>query len=173
MQSEPQPSPMAGFLALPSIYAITSAYPKKMGSVERPKRIDWLLAVPGFVAFALGLVYGIGAITIYGQLKSAGLNGVEAMAAVPLDQILSRGIGQAASTFGKALVYAFVIAMCAALVSLPEAATRGGIYVDGGTERTISGRQASCSFRSLAWDHAHGRFRRCLDFGRCFPDRDA
>lgn len=90
----------------------------------KPKRIDWLVAVPGFVAFALGLVYGIGAISIYGQLKGAGLNGIEAMASVPLDQILSRGIGQAASTFAKVLVYAFVIAACAAMFYLPEAAER-------------------------------------------------
>jgi hypothetical protein len=72
--------------------------------VQSPKRIEWLHSVPAIVGVALGLIYVVGAVTIYGQLKDANLNGIQAMGVVPLEEILSRGIGQMVSQLGQALV---------------------------------------------------------------------
>lgn len=78
--------------------------------MTQPKRIEWLHSVPAILAVALGLVYGTGAVSIYGQIKDAGINGVQAMAVVPLDQILSRGIGRMVSQFGQAVVMVALLA---------------------------------------------------------------
>jgi len=68
------------------------------------KRIEWLHSVPALVGVSLGVIYGLGAISIYGQLKVANLNAVQAMGLVPIEEILGRGIGGMVSQFSQAFV---------------------------------------------------------------------
>lgn len=75
------------------------------------QRSEWLHSAPALIALALGVIYGTGALSIYGQLKAEGLNGVQAMALVPLEQILGRGIGYMTREFGQALVTVGVIVL--------------------------------------------------------------
>lgn len=57
------------------------------------REIRWLAAAPALIALALGGIYAIGAISIFGQFQAADLDAVQAMPLVPIDQILARGIG--------------------------------------------------------------------------------
>jgi hypothetical protein len=52
-----------------------------------------LVVVPGFAAFALGLLYGAGAVIKSGQLRGEDLNTRDTLPLVPLEQILAPGIG--------------------------------------------------------------------------------
>jgi FtsH-binding integral membrane protein len=65
-----------------------------------------LRIAPAVIALSLGVIYAVGAITTYAQLKAVGINGVEAMALVPLDQILGQGIGRMVQKAGEAAVIA-------------------------------------------------------------------
>ena len=66
--------------------------------------LSWLALVPAVVAGVLALVYALGAIAVYGQIKGAGLSGVQVMPLVPIEQILGRGIGSIASLFSRLVV---------------------------------------------------------------------
>ncbi|HET9395342.1 MAG TPA: hypothetical protein VFO36_04735 [Nitrospiraceae bacterium] len=74
--------------------------------MSKPKRIEWLHSIPALIGVSLGVIYGVGAITIYGQLKGEGISSTGSMALVPLDQILGQGIGRMVRELGQALVIA-------------------------------------------------------------------
>ena len=79
--------------------------------VKSPKRIEWLPSIPAVIGVALGIIYAVGAVTIYGQLKNANLNAIQAMGLIPLEEILGRGIGQMVSQLGQAIVEVGLIAL--------------------------------------------------------------
>jgi hypothetical protein len=105
-----------------------------------PRRIEWLHSIPALIAISLGTIYVVGAVTIYGQLKAADINAVQAMGLVPLDQILSRGIGRMASQLAQFAVAAIVLGLVLFLLGYGEsAAARSGERAtrrDGEDERT-------------------------------------
>lgn len=84
--------------------------------MEGPRRIEWLHSIPAIIGVGLGIVYGTGAITIYGQLKGAGLNAVATMSLVPLEQILGQGIGRMVREFGQTVLYFGILALAFASV---------------------------------------------------------
>ena len=84
--------------------------------MEGPRRIEWLHSIPAIIGVGLGIVYGTGAITIYGQLKGAGLNAVTTMSLVPLEQILGQGIGRMVREFGQTVLYFGILALAFASV---------------------------------------------------------
>ena len=79
--------------------------------MSKGRRTEWFGVLPALAALSLGAVYGVGAITIYGQLKAEGVNGVQSMSLVPLEQILGQGIGRMAQQFGQALLLIGVLAI--------------------------------------------------------------
>lgn len=89
------------------------------GSVESSKRIGWLHSAPALIAISLGLIYAVGALSIYGQLKGEHLNALQATGLVPIDQILSRGVGRMASQFGQAAFTLLVVLALVGVVALP------------------------------------------------------
>jgi hypothetical protein len=76
----------------------------------KPTTRNWLGATPFVVAGALALIYALGAVAVYGQLRHAGLNALQTMPLVPVEQLLGRGIGSLVSIFGRALTN-FVLAV--------------------------------------------------------------
>ena len=88
--------------------------------MSKGRRTEWFGVLPALAALSLGAVYGVGAITIYGQLKAEGVNGVQSMSLVPLEQILGQGIGRRAPQFGQALLLIGVLAICFAPAFIPD-----------------------------------------------------
>lgn len=86
--------------------------PAKRGEIDERKtsgrgsRGAWLGLVPAVIAGVLAVVYALGAVAVYGQVKGAGLDAVQTMPLVPVEQILSRGIGSIASIFTQAFLTA-------------------------------------------------------------------
>jgi len=92
------------------------------------KRIEWLHSVPALVGVSLGVIYGLGAISIYGQLKVADLNAVQAMGLIPIEEILGRGIGGMVSQLSQAFVMValmFLIVFGTAGVTPAESEAQG------------------------------------------------
>jgi len=92
------------------------------------RRIEWLHSVPALVGISLGIIYGLGAISIYGQLKVADLNAVQAMGLIPIEEILGRGIGGMVSQLSQALVMIglmSIIVLGTSGATPPESETKG------------------------------------------------
>jgi hypothetical protein len=79
-----------------------------------------LLAVPGLAALGLGGIYALGALAYYGQFREAGLDAIQAMPLVPVNQLLGRGIGVATSQFFQAVVFIVLIAIVGAAIGLRQ-----------------------------------------------------
>jgi hypothetical protein len=89
------------------------------------KRSDWLAAIPAVAALSLGVIYALGAIAVYGQIKGAGLNAVQTMPLVPLEQMLGRGIGSVTSELAQTVVVsAGLVFLMLLLRDRPEASDR-------------------------------------------------
>jgi hypothetical protein len=79
-----------------------------------------LLAVPGLAALGLGGIYALGALAYYGQFREAGLDAIQAMPLVPVNQLLGRGIGVATSQFFQAVVFIVLTAIVGAAIGLRQ-----------------------------------------------------
>jgi hypothetical protein len=72
--------------------------------------LAWLHSIPALVGLGLGGIYAIGAASAISQLQSAHLQALQVVALIPIDQILSRGIGAITSTFVVAIPIALLTA---------------------------------------------------------------
>jgi hypothetical protein len=72
--------------------------------------LAWLHSIPALVALGLGGIYAIGAASAISQLQSAHLQALQVVALIPIDQILSRGIGAITSVFVVAIPIALLTA---------------------------------------------------------------
>jgi hypothetical protein len=98
----------------------------------------WLSLIPAAIAGMLALVYALGSIAVYGQVKDAGLSAVQTMPLVPVEQILGRGIASIASIFSKASANA-LISVLFVVTYWPERHTRRLVHPSEWSKRLYLG----------------------------------
>lgn len=77
----------------------------------------WFAIAPAMIACALGGIYALGAVSIFGQFHAADLDAVQTMPLVPIDQILARGIG---AIINQALLGLLALAFAYAISAIED-----------------------------------------------------